>query len=98
MAGSTNAVIHLAAMAGRAGLAFPLEDIARIGADVPVLADIEPSGAGLMQDFDAAGGVPALMRELAGQLRPGARTVAGAHDRGRDRAPPRPATGCHQAG
>ncbi len=77
VAGSTNAVIHLAAMAGRAGLAFPLEDIARIGAAVPVLADIQPSGAGLMQDFDTAGGVPALMRELAGQLRPGARTVAG---------------------
>jgi dihydroxy-acid dehydratase len=77
VAGSTNAVIHLAAMAGRAGVAFPLEDIARIGADVPVLADIQPSGTGLMQDFDAAGGVPALMRELADHLRPGARTVAG---------------------
>jgi dihydroxy-acid dehydratase len=77
VAGSTNAVIHLAAMAGRAGVAFPLEDIARIGADVPVLADIQPSGAGLMQDFDAAGGVPALLRELAGHVRPGARTVAG---------------------
>jgi dihydroxy-acid dehydratase len=77
VAGSTNAVIHLAAMAGRAGVPFPLEDIARIGADVPVLADIQPTGAGLMQDFDAAGGVPALLRELAGHLRPGARTVAG---------------------
>lgn len=77
VAGSTNAVIHLAAMAGRAGLAFPLEDIARLGAAVPVLADIQPSGAGLMQDFDAAGGVPALLRELAGYLRPGARTVGG---------------------
>jgi dihydroxy-acid dehydratase len=77
IAGSTNAVIHLAAMAGRAGVPFPLEDIARIGATVPVLADIQPSGAGLMQDFDAAGGVPALIRELAGHLRAGARTVAG---------------------
>ncbi len=75
--GSTNAVIHLAAMAGRAGAAFPLEDIARLGADVPVLADVEPSGAGLMQDFDAGGGVPALLRELGGRLETGARTVTG---------------------
>jgi dihydroxyacid dehydratase/phosphogluconate dehydratase len=77
IAGSTNAVIHLAAMAGRTGVPFPLEDIARIGAGVPVLADIQPTGAGLMQDFDAAGGVPVLLRELAGHLRTGARTVAG---------------------
>jgi len=55
-----------------------LDDIARLGADVPVLADVEPSGAGLMQDFDAAGGVPALLRELGGLLDPGARTVSGA--------------------
>jgi dihydroxy-acid dehydratase len=76
--GSTNAVIHLAAIAGRAGVPFELDDIARLGADVPVLADVEPSGAGLMQDFDAAGGVPALLRELGGLLDPGARTVSGA--------------------
>jgi dihydroxy-acid dehydratase len=75
--GSTNAVIHLAAMAGRAGVPFPLEDIRRLGATVPVLADIEPSGSGLMPDFDEAGGVPALLRELAGQLRTGALTVTG---------------------
>jgi dihydroxy-acid dehydratase len=77
VAGSTNAVIHLAAMAGRAGLPFPLEDVARIGAEVPVLADIQPSGQGLMQDFDEAGGVPVLLGELAGYLRTSARTVAG---------------------
>jgi dihydroxy-acid dehydratase len=76
--GSTNAVIHLAAIAGRAGVPFELDDIARLGADVPVLADVEPSGAGLMQDFDAAGGVPALLRELGGLRDPGARTVSGA--------------------
>jgi dihydroxy-acid dehydratase len=75
--GSTNAVIHLAAMAGRAGVAFPLEDIARLGANVPVLADIEPSGSGLMPDFDAAGGVPVLLRELGGLLRAGALTITG---------------------
>ena len=75
--GSTNAVIHLAAMAGRAGVPFPLEEISRLGATVPVLADIEPSGSGLMPDFDEAGGVPTLLRELAGQLRTQARTVTG---------------------
>jgi dihydroxy-acid dehydratase len=75
--GSTNAVIHLAAIAGRAGVALPLDELARLGADVPVLADIQPSGAGLMQDFDAAGGLPALLRELSGLLEVGAGTVGG---------------------
>ena len=75
--GSTNAVIHLAAMAGRAGVAYELEDIARIGADVPVLADVEPSGKYLMREFDAAGGVPTLLREIAELLDGGALTVSG---------------------
>jgi dihydroxy-acid dehydratase len=75
--GSTNAVIHLAAIAGRVGVPFPLAEIRRIGAAVPVLADVEPSGSGLMQDFDAGGGVPALLGELSGLLEAGARTVAG---------------------
>ncbi len=75
--GSTNAVIHLAALAGRVGVPFPLADIRRIGATVPVLADVEPSGSGLMQDFDAGGGVPSLLRELSGLLRRDALTVAG---------------------
>jgi dihydroxy-acid dehydratase len=75
--GSTNAVIHLAAMAGRAGVPFRLEDIRRLGETVPVLADIEPSGSGLMPDFDRAGGVPTLLRELAGLLRTAALTITG---------------------
>jgi dihydroxy-acid dehydratase len=75
--GSTNAVIHLAALAGRVGVPFPLADISRIGATVPVLADVEPSGSGLMQDFDAGGGVPALLGELSGLLDRDAVTVAG---------------------
>jgi dihydroxy-acid dehydratase len=75
--GSTNAVIHLAAMAGRAGVPFPLEEVARLGATVPVLADVEPSGAGLMPDFDDAGGVPTLLRELVGHLKTGAPTISG---------------------
>jgi len=66
--GSTNAVIHLAALAGRAGVEFLLDDIARLGAGVPVLADVEPSGSQLMPDFDAGGGVPSLLREIAGLL------------------------------
>jgi dihydroxy-acid dehydratase len=75
--GSTNAVIHLAALAGRAGVPFPLDDIARIGAGVPVLADVQPSGSALMPDFDAAGGVPSLLREISGLLDLSAGTVAG---------------------
>ena len=76
--GSTNAVIHLAAMAGRVGVPFELDDVRRYGADVPVLADVEPSGTRLMQDFDAAGGLPSLMREIAPLLETSARTITGA--------------------
>jgi dihydroxy-acid dehydratase len=75
--GSTNAVIHLAALAGRVGVPFPLADIRRIGAAVPVLADVEPSGSGLMPDFDAGGGVPSLLGELSGLLDLTAVTVTG---------------------
>jgi dihydroxyacid dehydratase/phosphogluconate dehydratase len=75
--GSTNAVIHLAALAGRVGVAFSLDEFQRLGSGVPVLADVEPSGAALMQDFDAGGGVPALLRELSGLLDTAAGTVAG---------------------
>ena len=75
--GSTNAVIHLAAIAGRVGVDLPLDELARLGAGTPVLADIQPSGGGLMQDFDAAGGLPALLRELAGLLDGAAGTIAG---------------------
>jgi dihydroxy-acid dehydratase len=75
--GSTNAIIHLAAIAGRAGVPLPLADLRRLGADVPVLADIQPSGTGLMQDFHAAGGLPALLRELSGLIEADALTVTG---------------------
>jgi dihydroxyacid dehydratase/phosphogluconate dehydratase len=90
--GSTNAVIHLAAMAGRAGVPFPLEDIRRLGETVPVLADVEPSGSGLMPDFDKAGGVPTLLRELTGQLRTAALTITG-HSIGEVIAGAAPASG-----
>ncbi|MHB1874686.1 MAG: dihydroxy-acid dehydratase [Streptosporangiaceae bacterium] len=75
--GATNAVIHLAALAGRAGVPFPLDEIAARGARVPVLADIEPSGSGLMPDFDAAGGVPALLREIGDLIDAAAATISG---------------------
>jgi dihydroxy-acid dehydratase len=75
--GSTNAIIHLTAIAGRVGVDLPLELLARLGADVPVLADIQPSGDGLMQAFHAAGGLPVLLRELSGLLDDGAGTIAG---------------------
>ena len=64
-------------MAGRAGVPFALDDLRELGESVPVLADIEPSGSGLMPDFDRAGGVPTLLRELAGLLHTSARTVTG---------------------
>ena len=76
-AGSTNAVIHLPAIAGRVGVPLPLDDFGRLGAGVPVLADVQPSGTGLMQDFHAAGGLPALLAELAPLLDPSPVTVTG---------------------
>lgn len=75
--GSTNAVIHLAALAGRVGVNFRLGDVDLLGKDIPVLADVEPSGSGLVQDFDRAGGVPVLLRELSGHLDTSAMTVSG---------------------
>src|SRR5207245_10211490 len=62
--GSTNAVIHLKAIAGRLGVPLELEDWARLGRDVPTLVDLMPSGRYLMEDFYYAGGLPAVMRRL----------------------------------
>jgi dihydroxy-acid dehydratase len=62
--GSTNAVLHLLALAGRVGVPLTLDDFDRIGRDVPVLVDLMPTGSHLMEDFHDAGGVPAVMREL----------------------------------
>lgn len=75
--GSTNAVIHLSALAGRVGVNFKIDDVDRLGKEVPVLADVEPSGTGLIQDFDSAGGVPVLLKELASHLDTSAITVSG---------------------
>jgi len=63
--GSTNAVIHLLAVAGRIGVDLALDDWDRLGSAVPCLVDIQPSGTHLMEDFYYAGGLPAVLRELA---------------------------------
>jgi dihydroxy-acid dehydratase len=62
--GSTNAVIHLTAMARRLGVNLTLKDFDDAGRVVPVIVDIEPSGQGLMEDYDAAGATPSLWRSL----------------------------------
>src|ERR1700690_2954512 len=62
--GSTNAVIHLLAIAGRIDLKVTLDDWDRLGRDVPTLVDLMPSGRFLMEDFYYAGGVPAVIRAL----------------------------------
>jgi dihydroxyacid dehydratase/phosphogluconate dehydratase len=65
--GSTNAIIHLCAVAGRRGLSLPLERFGLISAQVPVIADVAPIGTGLMDDLARAGGLPAVMAALAGE-------------------------------
>jgi len=62
--GSTNALIHLIAIAGRAGVKVDLQAFDKIGRQVPVLLNLKPSGAHYMEHFHDAGGLPALMREL----------------------------------
>jgi L-arabonate dehydrase len=77
--GSTNAVIHLLAFAGRVGLPLTLDDWDRLGRDVPTLVDLMPSGRFLMEDFYYAGGLPAVIKTLGeqGLLRKDAITVNG---------------------
>jgi dihydroxy-acid dehydratase len=80
LSGSTNALIHLVAMAGRLGVDLRLDDFDAIGERVPVLADVRPVGRFLMEDFYYAGGLRALFRQLAevpGALHPDRPTVAG---------------------
>jgi dihydroxy-acid dehydratase len=63
--GSTNTVLHLLAIAGRLGVPLKLADFDRLTADVPLLVDLQPSGRFLMEDLHYAGGLPAVMKELA---------------------------------
>ncbi len=66
--GSTNAVIHLAAIAGRPPNPLSLADLSRWASQVPVLVDVEPTGAGLIQDLDLSGGLPTVLRVIASRL------------------------------
>jgi dihydroxy-acid dehydratase len=77
--GSTNAVIHLIALAGRIGVPLKLQDFERLGSELPCLVNLQPSGKFLMEDYFYAGGLPAVLRELdqAGALQRDALTVNG---------------------
>ncbi|MFD0774353.1 IlvD/Edd family dehydratase [Streptomonospora algeriensis] len=75
--GSTNAVIHLLAIAGRLGVELSLDDFDVLAREVPTLLDLMPSGRFLMEDFCYAGGLPAVVAELGGLLHTDATTVTG---------------------
>jgi dihydroxy-acid dehydratase len=75
--GSTNGIVHLAAIAGRMGLDIDLQALDRMGRETPVLLDLKPSGKHYMEDFHAAGGMATLLRELRPLLRLEAMTVTG---------------------
>jgi dihydroxy-acid dehydratase len=75
--GSTNALIHLTAAAGRLGIAIDLDEVDALGREVPVLADLKPSGRHYMEHFHWAGGVPRLLHELRDLLDLDAKNVAG---------------------
>jgi dihydroxy-acid dehydratase len=77
LGGSTNAVIHLAAIAGRAGVTMPLKRLNELSDTTPVLVNLKPVGNGYMEDFFAAGGMGALLRELKDLLHLDALTVTG---------------------
>jgi dihydroxy-acid dehydratase len=75
--GSTNAVVHLLALAGRVGVPLSLDDWDRLGRNVPTLADLKPSGRFLMEEFYYVGGLPALMARISDLLHLDAETVDG---------------------
>ena len=75
--GSTNAVVHLLAIAGRLGIDLTQDDFDTAGSDVPLLVDLQPSGRFLMEDFFRAGGLRAVLREVEDLLDPQALTVTG---------------------
>nr|WP_082510261.1 IlvD/Edd family dehydratase [Leifsonia sp. Leaf325] len=75
--GSTNAILHLLAIAGRLGVPLDLDDIDSVSRQIPLLVDLMPSGRFLMEEFSDAGGVPALLAELGELLHRDAITVTG---------------------
>jgi len=76
--GSTNAVVHLLAIAGRLGVELSLDDVDRTGSGVPLLVDLQPAGTFLMEDLHRAGGVLAVLHQVADLLDREAITVTGA--------------------
>jgi dihydroxy-acid dehydratase len=77
LGGSTNAVVHIIAVAGRLGIPLPLDDFDRLSRQTPLLANVRPSGRWQMEQLFEAGGVPALMRELLPLLHGDCVTVTG---------------------
>jgi dihydroxy-acid dehydratase len=77
LGGSTNAVVHLLAIAGRLGVPLFIDDFDRIAAQVPMLVDLQPTGRFLMDDLYRAGGLSAVLREVTDLLDPDAVTVTG---------------------
>ena len=77
VSGSTNAVIHLAAIAGRLGIEIDPDHFNSLSDSTPVLVNLKPVGDGYMEDFHEAGGVGAVMRELRDLLHPGTRDICG---------------------
>lgn len=75
--GSTNAIIHLAAIAGRLGLKVDFKKMNEISDSTPVLVDLKPTGTSYMEDLHAAGGIPAVMRELRHLLHLDCETITG---------------------
>jgi dihydroxy-acid dehydratase len=75
--GSTNAIVHLLAIAGRLGVELRLDDFDRVGSGVPLLLNLQPAGRYLMDDLHRAGGLLAVLREVADLLDPAAMTVTG---------------------
>jgi L-arabonate dehydrase len=75
--GSTNAVIHLIAIAGRLGVKLTIEDFDRLASELPCLVNLQPSGQYLMEDFCYAGGLPVVMKEIAAHLHTGIVTASG---------------------
>lgn len=75
--GSTNAIIHLTAIAGRIGIPLAIDDFHALGREIPLLVDLKPSGRFLMEDFYYAGGLPAVIRALHDHLHRNCLTVTG---------------------
>jgi dihydroxy-acid dehydratase len=77
LGGSTNAIIHLTAIAGRMGIPISLQRLNALSDTTPVLVDLKPTGTGYMEDLHAAGGIPAVARELKGLLHLDCGTITG---------------------